>query len=174
MTNGTIDFRGILTKFTNTVQDYLPHVLAAAPPGAFAALARMDVGPGMPDFVGYDALLFVNMTAQTVTDPGFGIHVPDAYYATPLVAQGFELDPMFGGSGPVTLDAMQGLGVYATMIPEDYAPATYWMHGSVRGELSHSTLVGSLMNGQAIYLVPEPTSLATVAIVGMVALRRRC
>lgn len=29
MTNGTIDFRGILTKFTNTVQDYLPHVLAA-------------------------------------------------------------------------------------------------------------------------------------------------
>jgi hypothetical protein len=148
-------------------------VYAAAPLGAFAALTRMDAGPDMPEFVGYDALLFVNLLDEQMDNPCFGVHqTADAYFAGPLLTQGYMRDPLFGGTGPEPLDGLPALSVYATLIPENLLSGTYWMHAEFQGQYFETARVGILNNGEALYLtqsapgspVPAPGALLLTGI----------
>jgi hypothetical protein len=95
-----------------------PALLSSAPPGTEAALLRMDVGPpGFDDdFVGFDMVLFVNLTAEPLAAPAFGAGVQG--HLAPLQIGGFARSPVFGGAGPVTLSALGPHAVWATLVPE--------------------------------------------------------
>jgi len=151
-----------------------PAVCAAAPPGARAALVRMDVGPGMPDFAGYDALFYVNLSDEGIDQPGFGLWpAPDAYFLWYLIVRGCQRDPAFGGSGPVTLDVLDGQGVYVTLMPEDQPAGTYFMQCMIHGQIFQAYGTGALADGEALYLVPEPGALVLLAVGGLSMMCRR-
>ncbi len=94
-------------------------ILSSAPADSFAALHRLDTGPSGFDFNwdGYDMLLYMNLTGDSITDPKFGFG--GSGFEGALKSGGFVNDSLFGGSGDQTLDSLDGFGVYATLIPED-------------------------------------------------------
>jgi hypothetical protein len=128
----------------------------------------MDVGPGMPDFINCDVMFFVNLRSGTIDLPKFGAGT--AGYQWPLCECGYSRDPQFGGTGAAVLGSLEGQAVYATLILEGIdGPFT------VSGEIGGAALVAtadSLANGGVLYLVPEPASLAFLAIGGLACCHR--
>jgi hypothetical protein len=93
-------------------------VVQGAPPSAAAALLLLDNGPPgfNEDFVGFDWLLYINLTDQPINHPGFG--VGRINFARYLSEGGWANDPIFGGSGPHNLPQLGPQEVYATLVPE--------------------------------------------------------
>ncbi len=134
-----------------------------APGNAAAAVMRMDAGPALLDMNGdglddvvdfdqHDMLLFFSVNNSPLTDPQLGIdpNGSDANYLVDLQVQGFELDPAFGGTGPLTITELDGLFVYATLVPE----STTFINASVLG----GSLSGvNLSAGDWQYLLPGVT-----------------
>ena len=141
----------------------LASILASGPSGAIAALMRVDVSPDMPDFVGYDALLLANLSSEALDDPMFGAGAEG--FSSPLLQQGYMLDPLFGGPGPQVLASLDSDNVYATMIPDDVTDFVS-LNAGFRG-LSYSATAASLANGEALYLtqtIPAPGALMLAGI----------
>jgi hypothetical protein len=151
-----------------------PDILSAAPQGTFAALLRMDVGPGLPDFVGFDALFFINTLWGTdLADPQFGIGEDGTLFSHRLIEQGWARDPFYGGGGPEELGLLASQGVYATLIPEGLT-GRFSMCAELDGQLFVAVL-DDLQNGEALFLVPEPPTgaVGVLLVTGVMALRLR-
>ena len=93
-----------------------------APAGALAAVYRMDLGPlGFDaDYVGYDMVVFVNLTDQVLAAPRLGAgNSGGADVATAeLQVGGVGWDVRFGGSGRnTTLTGLNPHGVWVTLVP---------------------------------------------------------
>jgi len=137
---GSADIYGLTTL---TPAD-LPDVVSNAPPGAIAAVVRMDVGPTgySDDYDGFDMVLFVNLTGESLPNPKFGT----GSFLVDLKTRGVANNPDFGGGGPVTLASLESDEVWATLVPD----GTTTFNAAVEGE---SELFLPLSDGEAFYIV---------------------
>lgn len=98
---------------------------ADAPKDAIAAVLRLDLGPytSNPDYIGYDMVLFVNLTGANLDAPTLGIN------------QG-ELALRFDGVGvQTTMTALNGGSVWGTLIKDtnDGGPTYDKVDASIQG-----------------------------------------
>jgi hypothetical protein len=136
-----------------------------APEGAIAALHRFDTGPSgfNYDWVGYDMLVYANLTGEQLLDPDLGAGLLG--YSAPLLLGGYTRDTFFGGSGIVALAELDGFNVYATLIPELLTNEISFGGSGIHAATS------SFANGETLYLapVPEPSTVVLTAL-GMLGL----
>ena len=97
-------------------------VRAGAPDHAVGAIIREHLGPSAGydiDFAGYDALLFVNLTAGGLADPMLGDDPAgtDTAFMSALLTGGTEAQ--WFGSGATTLGLLDGEAIWETLIPTD-------------------------------------------------------
>jgi hypothetical protein len=122
-----------------------------APADAEAAIFRMDTGPSIydVDFEGFDMLVMFAPNLNSLLDPQLGIDLDgtDAHFLVDLQTQGFMEQPDFGGAGPLVLDSLTGLQVYATLVPEGGTIFNAAVEGA---EVRAATLA----NGDWAYLLP--------------------
>jgi hypothetical protein len=96
---------------------YFDDVRANAPVGAVAAIMRRSDGPSAGEkYYLRDLLMMVNLTDGALSNPMLGVGTSGSDFERPLLEQGFARNPLFGGSGPVTLGSLPAFGVYATMV----------------------------------------------------------
>jgi hypothetical protein len=89
-----------------------------------------------------------------------------------LLRQGYALNPMFGGSGPEGMPSLDARRVYATLILREQA-GRFSLSAIVDGVFYQAT-TPDLPSGEALFLViPEPASLAILAVGGLACLLRR-
>ena len=124
-----------------------------------------------PAFAGYDALLYINLGANSVANPQMAIN--EALQS--LLSQGFAQNPAFGGSGPTTVTSLAGGAVYGTLVPTGSSTSSAIQLVLPGGTFSATG--AALGTGQALYVVPEPSTVA-MALMGafgllLSALRRR-
>ena len=166
---GGAEAYGLTTLNTNT--DFTS-ILAAAPDLSIAALVRLSTSNGFGEtFPGFDALFYINLTDAPLALPQFGAGAPS--HLQLLLEGGFANDPLFGGSGPLQLGSLGGFDVYGTLIPND---TMYFALAAEVGGAYFSNAIGSLGNGQALYLAtPIPASLPLLisALAGVAMIRRR-
>ncbi len=160
VSGGTETFGILDDQVVNSFSAIFSDVRSMAPGNAAAAVMRMDAGPklldingdGMDDVVDFDQhdmLLFFSVNNDPLTNPQLGIdlNLSDPNYLVDLMVQGFELDPAYGGAGPLSITELDGLFVYATLVPE----ASAFINASVQG----GSLRGASINaGDWQYLVP--------------------
>ncbi len=96
----------------------LAALVSQAPVWAGTALYMMEDGPaGLGQaWDGFDMLLMVNLTDQTLPQPRIGIGYFD--YLTELQLGGWARSSQFGGAGYEVLNALPAKGVYALLVPE--------------------------------------------------------
>jgi hypothetical protein len=123
-------------------------------PLASAAGALFDTSAAVlgPAFAGYDALLYLNLTANSFANPQMAIN--EALQS--LLQRGFANNPAFGGSGPVTLGSLAGGAVYGTLVPKGSSTSSAIALTLPSGTFSASG--AALANGQALYVTPEPST----------------
>ncbi|MFT6949611.1 MAG: 6-phosphogluconolactonase (cycloisomerase 2 family) [Paraglaciecola sp.] len=95
---------------------------ANAPKDAVAAVIRLDLGPytSNPDYIGYDMVLFVNLTGTNIEAPTLGIN------------QG-EISLRFDGVGAqTTMTALNGYSVWGTLI-KDNGDSSDTVYASILG-----------------------------------------
>lgn len=129
-------------------------------------------------FTGYDALLFVNLTGEALSDAALGIveSGPDNGFLEALLSGGFTTDPLFGGNGPTDLGMLDFDGVYETLLPAGEAMFNFSADGVTETGLSlDDGQFAFLDSSQATATVPEPASVTTllVAMAGLAGLRAR-
>jgi hypothetical protein len=144
-------------------------VRAGAPAHAVGAIIREHLGPSAGydiDFAGYDALLFVNLTAGGLADPMLGDDPAgtDTAFMSALLTGGTEAQ--WFGSGATTLGLLDGEAIWETLIPTDGDFINARADGTV-------PIVGdALADGGVAYLiaVPEPEAVALfgVGLLGLV------
>ena len=88
------------------------------------ALLQEHIGPGVyaNDFPGYDLLMMINLRNAPMTTPQVG--VGEAGFLTNLEQEGFSNDPLFGGSGPVTLTQLAATRFMPPLSPSDRRTST--------------------------------------------------
>lgn len=153
---------------------------ASAPGDAISALLRLDVGTTDAyddDFVGFDILLFLNLSDGDLFDPLLGVDPAEADgdFMTALLQGGFLQDVAFGGDGDDILGLLALGEIYATLVPEDGTLFNFGANGR--------TASGILGNGEALFLtepnvapLPAPAFLLLGAVgllAGAAAKRRR-
>lgn len=149
-----IELAGFLSDTTAT-DLFDQNVIPEFPLDAIGALVRLDTGFGGGNFVGFDVLLFANLTEEVQSGARFGI------------------DPLSQGTGflaDIELD-MAGLSVFATLIPENGTTFS-----ALFADGQHLNF--KLENGQTNFIVPNipvPAALPLMAtaIVGMVFVKHR-
>ncbi len=92
-----------------------------------------------------------------------------------MLSQGFAQNPAFGGSGPTTVTSLAGGAVYGTLVPTGSSTSSAIQLVLPGGTFSATG--AALGTGQALYVVPEPPTVA-MALMGafgllLSALRRR-
>jgi hypothetical protein len=154
---------------TSLTPDGWGSVLDSIPPDALAALVRVS----LEGWTGYDGLFLMNLlSADALDDPAFGVGDLGTHHVQGLIRQGYERNPMFGGAGPEGLGPLGPRAVYMTMIPREQT-GLFTVSASVAGE-SYLAAMDDLGNGEAMFLVvPEPTSLAILALGGLACLAGR-
>jgi len=175
---GGAELYGLLAGIDAQVIDFQP-LRDQAPANALAALYRMDVGPAgyADDFLGFDMLLFLNLTGQALLNPVLGIDPAnlDTSFANALLTGGYLTDSQFGGTGPQLLSVLEGHQIWATLIPEGGTVFNASADGLVDG------IYGvHLANGEFAYVnaVPEPgeyllLGIGLVVVIARRAMRRR-
>jgi hypothetical protein len=150
---GGADIYGLKTG-VSIDSEYFDSVRTQAPVGAVAAIMRRNIGPSAGEgYVGQDLVMLVNLTGTAQASPELGFASIGSGFRTPLLQQGFALNPEFGGAGPAPLTSLPAGGVFATLVP-------------VESQLSVNARVGSaglkglslpqLGSAQVIYLAPIP------------------
>ena len=127
-----------------------PDIVQQAPSNARLALYLPPQHPaGLADvFPGFDLVLLINLTCETMADPVLGAGAP--YYASELLNAGIMTNPTFGGPGPQPIGDLEGYGVYATLIPSEITNLTFGFSES--GTLILETRERLAIN-EAVYLV---------------------
>ncbi|OYV85866.1 MAG: hypothetical protein B7Z73_12740 [Planctomycetia bacterium 21-64-5] len=129
---------------TDTALD-LPDLIDTAPAGAAAALVMSSGNTAgfAEQYPGYDLLLLVNLTDQSLTSPQLGVGSPG--FESTLLEGGYENDPAFGGSGAKSLSQLGAYQIYATLVPAGSADvnATFVYQGKNYGADAVSILPGS-------------------------------
>ena len=157
-----------LTALSTYNQD-VAQALADAPTNAVAALVRMDQGAGnlAEDWDGFAMLCFVHMSAEPLEVPLLG--VGSEGFLMNLMQGGWGRNPLFGGNGQYgLLTALDPGQVYATLIPAGTTNFNMMASGY------NFSWQENLAVGDAMYMVavPEPATLALVALGGLALLRR--
>lgn len=167
---GGAEIFGKLDGIDATAVDFAA-LRAAAPGNALAAVLRLDVGPTgySDDYRGYDMLLLINLSDDPLTDPMLGAgYSAETTGLTPLMTGGWAASPTFGGPGFSVLSTLGGHEVWATLVYEAWDSVNADVYGAWK------PLEGvSLTNGQSAFLVPEPATLALLALGGLALMRRR-
>jgi hypothetical protein len=145
----------------------LAALLQDAPPTAAAALCLMDQGPAdlAADWDGFDMLLMVNLLTRPLAAPRLG--VGDSAYVADLKQGGFARNPMFGGGGYDLLGELPAGGVYALLVPEGST------HFNMTADGCPSAHEAGLGCGEAVYMVPEPTTMGLLALLALSLPKRR-
>lgn len=136
---------------------------------ASGALFRTSASVLGPAFTGFDALLFINLTANPFSTPEMTL----GGALQQLLDRGYVNNPVFGGSGPVLVGSLAGNAVYATLVPAGSTANPSVQITSGGNDFSASGT--SIANGQALYVVPEPGTLLMLAagVFLLPVLRRR-
>ncbi len=122
----------------------------AAPSDALVAVVREHVPQGFSgfaDFGGYDFVLLINLTNQTLANPALGL-VPgsaDATLMRPLAVGGLAISANFGGSGggARTVTGLEPHGVWVTLVP---AGQTVYANASVGPAGAAVPLINQALN----------------------------
>jgi len=174
---------GLLSGLDAMAADFAA-VRAGAPSNAVAGLFRMDLGPTgyADDYAGFDMLIFLNLTFESLLAPSLGIDPSgtDTAFVNFLLTGGFGTSTLFGGSGnPNILAGLDAFNLWATLIPEDGATFNATVGGAGVTGISGR----SLADGQFAFItfdsnpgvVPEPGTLVLVGLgaLGFALVRRR-
>lgn len=117
---------------------------------AAGALFRTSASVLGTNYAGYDALLYINLSQYGVNSPAMTLNGA----VQQLLSRGFANNPAFGGGGPVVVGSLAGGTVYATLVPSG-STGTADIQLSTYAGFSAS---GSIASGQALYVVPEPST----------------
>jgi trimeric autotransporter adhesin len=141
-----------LTGFPSSTE--FQGILSAAPNCSTVALMEIQTGLAPLDnaFPGFDYLVMINLTNQTLNSPELGAGA--AGYLSPLLTGGFSNDPVFGGTGPVTLGQLGPYQVYATTIPTG---TTNFNVSFVENGIPFSLSSASLTTNFPTYIQTNPT-----------------
>ncbi len=132
----------------NALIDF-PSIVANSPKGASLALLDEQFGstPFEAEFPGYTFVLYINLTDQPLDAPQLG--VGQSGYLQDLLQEGYQNDPLFGGSGPVTLSQLGPYQVYTTLVPTS---STNFNAAFSRSGTSYSGSTASLTEGIPFYI----------------------
>ena len=175
---GGAEVFGLLDGLDATVSDFAG-LRGVAPADAIGALLRLDVGPtgyGF-DFTGFDMLLMLNLSDQTLYDPMLGVDLSetDPAFMVDLLQGGVAANPLFGGAGPIPLGALGPFDIYTTLIPEGGTlfNASVLGVGPVSAHLGNGEYV--FLTGGSPVVIPEPATLVLClwGIATLVSTRRR-
>ena len=126
-----------------------------------------------PAFTGYDALLFINLSGNQLDTPQFGTDGA----LQQLLNRGWANNPAFGGAGAQAGSALASGAVYGTLIPAGSGTVPSVTVTSDTSQLTFSASGTSISDGQALYVVPEPSTwlmlAAGVFLLPVLARRRR-
>ncbi|MDV6029538.1 MAG: hypothetical protein F9B45_05410 [Phycisphaera sp. RhM] len=115
-----------------------------APDNASGLVVRTDTVFGT-DFIGYDLLLFADLTGVGLAHPQLGAEAPLA----PLQLGGYLREEAFGGEGDIVLSQLGPYEVYATLIPESVETVTVATESASGEPLSITALI---TNDQVAYI----------------------
>jgi hypothetical protein len=139
---------------------------------AVGALFRTDASVLGPAFSGYDALLYINLSGSSISNPEMAI---DAALQQ-LIQRGWANNTNFGGGGAVSLGSLAGGAVYGTLVPTG-STANAAIQLTLPGGTFSANASALATDGQALYAVPEPSTVALSLMGGfgllLAALRRR-
>ena len=140
-----------------------------ANPDALVAVIRLDQfdvdsnAATNDDYVGFDILLFVNLTDLTLTNPSLGVEYgANVGLLQPLLTGGLAVDPMFGGTPGLGPDGSQFLtklnagAVWATLIPDE----SITISASIDGPTTPLSAM-SLSDGEVAYIKAVRPGLGT-------------
>ena len=132
---GGADNYGLISNAYSQISSYL----SSEPGDATAAVIRIpsaSVPSGLTtSFPGYDLVLFVNLSGQTLADPTLGIGLGSniSSFASALLQGGSSSNPDFGGTGPTVISGLAAQSVWATWVPSGSA---YYVNANVGGSAS--------------------------------------
>ncbi|MDZ4847699.1 MAG: beta-propeller fold lactonase family protein [Pirellulaceae bacterium] len=177
---GGADVAGLLEKsLTALPTDIQLAISSQKTPNALAAIVRVDatqeilsqlvdgISISSDDYVGYDLLLFVNVSNIPLGRPTLGINVEfegvvlDSTYSRVLATGGATRSLTFGGSEPYTpLTALNPGSVWATLIPNGTVRINAAIDGSVEA-LSNKTFANVSIKVEMIKAVQPGLSIAS-------------
>jgi hypothetical protein len=134
-------------------------VLSNAPKGCPAALVRAVAGPTPYDatFKADDYLFFLNLSGKTLASSQLGVGAFD--YFSPLMQQGQNNNPLFGGHGPQMLAQLPADAVYTTTVPIKAASFNMAVtQGSTLSVLNGASKFTSVGGFAVIYLVADASA----------------
>lgn len=150
---GGSDIAGLLDEtnaWTLKRNHNLGYLTLGGQDNARVAVMRFDHGPvGYEhDFVGFDMVLYVNLTPEPLGRPVMG----EGDSAAELRDGGLQKNPSFGGQGATTLPELPPYGVYATLVPEEVTTFTF----GYRDDLANRMQSDSIADGEIAYLRAGP------------------
>lgn len=145
--------QGTLLSALTTPDGMLRTLAANAPVNALASIVRMDIPEGFDQYVGYDLVVFINLTSMPLADPRMGLTAsPDSMFAAPLAFGGVGSNATFqkfeGGGSLRSIGAIPAQGIFVTLVPKSDAR---FVNASLGGSVAN--VAGESLNeGDAYYI----------------------